>query len=153
MTESPLQILKAFLVRAKRATYAGNGIQQEDASRPQSKNLRYEEAEHGLRYLDSYFGQEQFAGEEAVWKDQTPLWIMNYCGRSIAEGFDAAFLKAALSQVAEDAPYRGPIEYQEGSLLYVNNFAGDMRWFFGREEIYKSGVSVYECVYHGGAVW
>ena len=151
MTEKdrPREFL-SFLLRAKRATYAADGPRSMP-SRPASKDLLYEE-EDGWLYLDTYLGGDHFAGEEAVWKDGTPIWAMNYCGRTLREGFDLAFLKHALAKVPEDAPFRGPIEYQEGPMLYTNNYAGDSSWFFGREEIFSSGVIVYECIYHGGMI-
>lgn len=139
-----------FLLRAKHSTYAANG-QENDSSRPNSHDLRYEE-ENGWLYIDSYLGGEQFAGEEAVWKDGVPVWSMNYCGRVTGNGFDGDFLKEALLRVPTQAPYRGPIEYQDGSFLYCNTYAGELGWFFGREEIYHSGVSIYECIYHGGMI-
>lgn len=139
-----------FLMRAKCSTYAAKG-QESDSSRPQSHDLHYEE-EDGWLYIDSYIGSEQFAGEEAVWKDGIPIWSMNYCGRVTGNGFDGDFLKEALLRVPQHAPYRGPIEYQDGSFLYCNTYAGEPGWFFGREEIYHSGVSIYECIYHGGMI-
>lgn len=142
--------LNAFLVRAKQATYAGQGPEA-TPSRPASHDLHYSEAD-GWLYIDTYLGGDGFAGEEAVWKDGSPIWAMNYCGRTTGEGFDSSFLKAALRNVPEDAPFRGPIEYQDGPHLYVNTYSGDPGWFFGREEIYHGGVSVYECIYHGGLV-
>lgn len=151
MTENHPRQLLDFLMRAKRATYASGTEQETESCRPASHDLRYEEPD-GWLYMDSYLGSAQFAGQEAVWKDGTPLWAMNYCGHSTEDGFDGDFLKEALMHVSEDAPYRGPIEYQRGSYLYCNTATGDPRWFFGREEIFKSGVSVYECVYHGGLI-
>jgi len=152
MTENhPLDLIR-FLLRAKRATYAAKAPEQAEPSRPGAHDLRYEEAEDGWLYIDSYLGSEQFVGEEAVWKDGAPIWAMNYCGHSVAEGFDGDFLRAALMAVPDDAPFRGPIEYQDGPLLYCNTLSGNPGWFFGREEIFKSGVSVYECMYHGGIV-
>ena len=41
-----------FLVRAKKATFAGNGTKME-SSRPNSKDLQYVEGE--LKYIDSSF--------------------------------------------------------------------------------------------------
>lgn len=143
--------VKGFILRAKRATYAGRGPESAP-SRPQSHDLHYAEPEGGWLYIDSYLGGTHFAGEEAVWHYDRPMWAMNYCGHTTGEGFSGDFLKDALLQVPEDMPLRGPIEYQESSLLYVNNYAGDIGWFFGREEIFANGVSVYECVYHGGMI-
>lgn len=150
MTGSLPKGFRDFLVRAKRATYAAHGAESEP-SRPNSHDLRYEE-ENGWLYIDSYVGSSRFAGEEAVFCDGRPVWAMNYCGRVVGEGFSGAFLKASLMRVTAEAPYRGPIEYQDGPNLYCNASAGDIDWFFGREEIYVSGKSVFECVYHGGVV-
>lgn len=141
---------KAFLLRAKRATYAAKAPEVEP-SRPASHDLRFE-ADGGWLYIDTYLGGPQFAGEEAVWKDGTPLWAMNYCGRVKGPGFSGDFLKQALLRVPEDMPYRGPAEYREGSLLYRRESEGDMDWFHGHEEIYENDACVYECVFHGGAV-
>ena len=55
-----------FLMRAKRATYAGKGAETVP-SRPESHDLEYREGE--LRYIDTYLGGAQFAGEEAVWME------------------------------------------------------------------------------------
>ena len=151
MMEKDRRTFIEFLLRAKRATYAA-GEGASESSRPNSHDLRYEEADGGWLYIDSYLGSERFLGEEAVWKDGVPVWAMNYSGRVVGKGFDGDFLKAALFQVPESAPYRGPIEYQDGPMLYCNTVAGAPDWFFGREEIFRSGVSVYECVYHGGVV-
>ncbi len=143
------QGFKTFLLLAKRCTYAAKAPESEP-SRPGSHDLRYEDGD--WLYIDTYLGGTNFAGEEAVWKDGVPIWAMNYCGRVMGEGFSGDFLKAALMRVPEDAPYRGPIEYQDGPHLYCNTCAGDPSWFYGREEIFKSGVCVYECVYHGGQI-
>jgi hypothetical protein len=150
MTENLRKTFIDFLLRAKRSTYAAGG-EESDSSRPLSHDLRYEE-EDGWLYIDSYLGGERFVGEEAVWKDGAPIWAMNYSGRVIGKGFDGAFLKEALLRVSENTPYRGPIEYQDGPLLYCNTSAGAPDWFFGREEIFRSGVSIYECIYHGGVI-
>lgn len=141
--------LTAFLLRAKRSTYAAKA-EESAPSRPGSHDIRY--AEGPFEYVDSFLGQTHFSGQEAVWYRGVPLWSMNYCGQVTGEGFDGDFLKAALMAVPENAPFRGPIEYQEAGLLYVNNYAGDLDWFFGREEIYRSGISVYTLVYHGGQI-
>lgn len=85
-----------FLLRAKRATYAGKGLES-ISTRPKSHDLEY--VENGLKYIDTYLGGEKFTGEEALWKNDVPFWSMNYCGRVIAEGFNGDFLKEALSKV------------------------------------------------------
>ncbi|WP_198543849.1 DUF5680 domain-containing protein [Petroclostridium xylanilyticum] len=67
--------LKGFLVRAKRNTYARDGVLSA-SSRPNSKDLHYGEGD--LLYIDSYFGSADFIGEEVVFENQKPIWGMNY---------------------------------------------------------------------------
>jgi hypothetical protein len=77
MEELSLDRLEAFVIKAKAATYAGNGKPVEQ-SRPGSIDLCYEEGE--LSYRDSYFGGGDFIGEEVVWFRGEPIWAMNYYG-------------------------------------------------------------------------
>lgn len=138
-----------FLIKAKKATYAGKGPQMA-ASRPNSHDLEYTEGE--LRYIDTYLGGEKFAGEEALWENGVPFWAMNYCGRVIGDGFDGDFLKEALYGVPKSMPFRGPAEYKKGDLTYRCAVEGGFEWFTGREAIYCDTVLVYECNFHGGSV-
>lgn len=138
-----------FLIKAKKATYAGKGPEI-PSSRPQSHDLEY--IEDDLRYLDTYLGGEKFAGEEALWQNNLPIWAMNYCGRVIAPGFNGDFLKEALFNVTPDLPYRGPSVYRRGDFTYKCDVNGDFQWFSGSEQIYLNGVKVYECLFHGGII-
>ena len=138
-----------FLLRAKRATYAGKGPES-PSSRPQSHDLEY--AEGSLTYIDSYLGGGQFAGEEALWRDGTPIWSMNYVGRVTGENFSGDFLKEALLQVPADRPYRGPAEYCSGDYLYRCSVHGHFDWFHGTETIAYKGRVIYECLFHGGSI-
>lgn len=138
-----------FLLRAKRATYAGKGPEAA-SSRPQSHDLHYHEGE--LTYIDSYLGGAQFAGEEAVWQSGTPVWSMNYAGRVTGEGFSGDFLKAALLHGTPDMPYRGPAEYAEGDYVYRCSVSGGFDCFHGSETITLKSRTVYECRFHGGSI-
>ena len=86
-----------FLIKAKQKTYAGHGAEVAP-SRPASHDLKYEEKTPAgeLLYIDTYLGGKDFAGEEALWRNSTPLWSMNYYGRVTGEPFSGDFLKAAL---------------------------------------------------------
>ena len=139
----------AFLVRAKKATYAGNGPKA-ISSRPSSKDLHY--AAGDLTYIDTYLGGAQFAGEEALWRDDVPFWAMNYMGKVVGEGFSIDFLKEALAQVAEAEPLRGPFIYRSGAFVYTCRVEGGFHWFNGHEEIHLDGLKVYECIFHGGEI-
>ena len=106
-----------FLIKAKQKTYAGHGAETAPC-RPASHDVRYEEkTESGvLLYIDTYLGGKNFSGEEALWRDDLPLWSMNYYGRVTAEPFSGDFLKAALYEVPADKPFRGPdiLKVREG---------------------------------------
>jgi len=141
--------LISFLLRAKRATYAGKGPES-PSTHPQSHDLSYEEGE--LLYIDTYLGGSKFAGEEALWHTGTPIWSMNYVGRVTGEGFSGDFLKAALQHVPAERPYRGPAEYTEGDYTYRCRVTGDFGWFHGSETISLHGKCIYECLFHGGSI-
>lgn len=136
-----------FLLKAKRATYAGKGPKF-NPSRPESHDLQFKE--NGFLYIDTYLGGEKFAGEEALWENGKPLWAMNYCGRVISSEFDGDFLKESLVNVPYDMPYRGPREYVKGNYTYKCAVEGDFEWFNGYEEIYIFDKKIYECMFHGG---
>ncbi len=147
-----IEQLKSFLVRAKRATYA-SGIAASASSRPQSFDLPYEEGE--FRYLDSYLGGIDFVGEEAVWWKGTAVWGMNYYGWMLRDEIPVEFghfLKAALSQIPFESPFRGPEVYQEGDLRYVCHWSGDLMRFNGEEVIEYQGQAMYKLLFHGGRV-
>jgi transcriptional regulator with XRE-family HTH domain len=138
-----------FLCRAKKATYAGKGAETA-SSRPQSHDLIY--TEDNLKYIDTYLGGEKFAGEEALWNNESPFWSMNYIGRVIADGFSSDFLKECLLLVPNKHPYRGPLVYHNGEYKYHCIVNGDFQWFNGYEEIFYNDTKVYECIFHGGCV-
>ena len=138
-----------FLIKAKRATYAGKGAETAP-SRPASHDLAYREGD--LMYLDTYLGGEKFAGEEALWVADIPYWSMNYVGRVTGGCFSGDFLKEALLHVPEDEPYRGPREYTNGDYSYHCETEGSFDWFQGRESIDYQGKQIYECYFHGGLI-
>ena len=138
-----------FLIRAKRATYAGKGAET-TSSRPGSHDLAYREGEY--LYYDTYLGGERFAGEEALWISGVPYWSMNYAGRVTGNNFSGDFLKEALLRVPEDMPYRGPERYEDGGYDYTCSVTGDPEWFRGEERICFQGREIYECFFHGGMI-
>ena len=82
--------LAHFLVKAKKATYA-NKTNKVNSSRKESHDYSYQE--NNYIYLDSFFGAENFSGQEIVYKDEKPCWSMNYYGRVIGKNFNGDFLK------------------------------------------------------------
>ena len=143
------QNILAFLIRAKKATYAGKG-NEAVSSRPNSHDLQY--AEGSLKYIDTYLGGDKFAGQEALWENDVPFWAMNYAGRVIGGSFSGDFLKEALLLVPQGSPFRGPAEYSSGDYTYKCEVSGDFHWFYGYEEISLTGNKIYELFFHGGKI-
>lgn len=141
--------LVAFLLRAKKATYAGHGAETIPCRR-HSHDLTY--SENDFLYYDTYLGGEVFAGEEAVWQGERPVWAMNYAGRVVAEGFSGDFLKECLSLIPGEAPFRGPSLHRVGEFTYHCTVVGGFPWFSGTEEIFFGATKVYECLFHGGRI-
>ena len=138
-----------FLLRAKKATYAGKGAETAP-SRPGSHDLEY--AEGGLVYRDTYLGGDAFAGQEALWRDGVPVYAMNYAGRVTGQPFSGDFLKEALLLVPEEKPFRGPERLEKGDYVYTCSVSGDENVFTGHETILYRGKEIYNCDFHGGAV-
>ena len=138
-----------FLIRAKKATYAGKGAET-TPSRTGSHDLIYREDD--LMYYDTYLGGERFAGEEALWISNVPYWSMNYVGRVTGENFSGNFLKEALLHVPPEIPYRGPLHYTAGDYSYQCEVTGTFDWFSGREVISFRDTEIYECLFHGGLI-
>jgi transcriptional regulator with XRE-family HTH domain len=138
-----------FLMRAKKSTYAGNGPETV-SSRLQSHDLEFKDGD--FYYLDTYVGGEKFAGEEALWYKENPIWSMNYIGRVLNPEFSGAFLKECLLLVPQDSPFRGPLSYGKGDYSYHSIVQGDFDWYQGYEEIFCKTIKVYECFFHGGLI-
>ena len=149
-----LNTLHEFIVRAKQATYVGSG----------QKLLPYRLGSHDLQFLDgdwahhdSYLGENDFIGEEAVYYRGRVIWAMNYFGRilrldKITSAQAGAMIKSSLTKMYAEGRFLGRCEHTEGDLTYFDTNAGDVQFFTGHELISRAGETVYELVYHGGIV-
>ena len=149
-----LDQLHAFILRAKAATYVGGG----------QKLLPYRLGSHDLQffdgdwaYHDSYLGESDFIGQEAVYYQGRAVWAMNYYGRildpiRITSAQAGAMIKASLTRLYAEGRFLGGFEYAEGELTYVDTNQGNVQFFTGREWISRQGEMVYELLYHGGLI-
>ena len=149
-----LQGLNAFIVRAKAATYVGDG-QHVTSSRAGSHDLRFADGEWS--YHDSYFGGADFLGEEVVYLEGTPVWAMNYYGRILREDLLTAaqagqMIKASLSRMYGEGRFLGGFAHTEGGLTYIDASEGSTEHFHGREVIRRREELAYELLYHGGMI-
>ena len=150
---SPEQ-LNAFIVRAKAATYVGGGAKSL-SYRPGSHDLQFHEG--AFSYLDSYFGGSDFLGQEVVYYERQPVWVMNYYGRILEPALITAaeagqIIQESLSRMYEEGRFLGGFEHATRNGTYVDTSEGTVTSFTGTEYIVREGVRVYELVYHGGLV-
>ena len=146
--------LNAFIVRAKAATYVGDG-EHTTPCRVASHDLRFVDGK--WTYLDSYFGGTDFIGEEVVYFEEKPVWAMNYYGRILRDdlltGAQAGqMIKASLSRMYKQGRFLGGFEYTEDDLTYVDTSEGRVDTFHGREIIRRGPDLAYELSYHGGLI-
>lgn len=146
--------LEAFVVRAKANTYAGSGGAR-PSCRPGSHDLGFDEGP--WRYLDSYFGGTDFIGQEVVWRDDVPVWAMNYYGRILdsaridAEGA-GRLIKASLTALYREGRFLGGFDWQLDDLVYRDRSEGTVEAFAGREAILIGADEIYRLDYHGGLI-
>lgn len=153
-----LSELTAFLINAKRNSYAGQA-ERAPSKCILSKNYLYIEADY--RYEDQYFGEYVDVGKEIVWFKEIPMWGMGYRGGMIdryrldvdMRGETFQVLRTALKEPPLDFPVRGPMEYQKGSFRYANEFTGDLTEFIGYEQITYNDRLVYKRHYLGGLIY
>src|ERR1700710_566380 len=157
MDQTTIARLAAFLVEAKRRTYAGLDDDATIAAPiiPGSKQLEYSDSE--LSYRDIYFGMTFFVGQEVVTDKQRAIWSMSYAGGVSPDIADRdkflgvyEFLRKALLHVGEDRPFRGPSHFAQGGYRYVNTSEGELSECHGAERIYLDGIPVYGLRYSGG---
>lgn len=150
-----MEALSAFLKKAKKATYASETAKKAVPQRPGSKDYEFKDDE--WLYHDTYFGGVHFIGEEIAYKDERPLWGMNYNGYvvddSVSEVEIDKSLRGALKQEYTDViPVRGPKSYKIENYEYKNTVDGGLDRFEGREEVFKDGKLIYYAVFHGGVI-
>lgn len=145
--ETATDELVKFRLEANVNTYAAFA-NEVAPTRLNSHDFSYSRGEY--TYHDTYVGGEQFAGEEAIFKNGKAVYAMNYLGRVLDQRFSGNFLKEALRKADFAHPYRGPEYYQSGEYTYKSSTTGSVEWFLGSEEIYCGDVKIYECYYHGG---
>jgi hypothetical protein len=150
--------LEAFLSRASKATYAGNGSEAE-SQRAGFKELEYREGD--WYYRDSYAGSLRSWGQEVIWRNNEPVWMRSY-GEGMSDthmdsefaGETFSLLKKALSADDTELVFqpRGPKEFHEGDWMYHCNVEGDIEKFTGHESISYKDQVVFVHDFLGGTV-
>lgn len=158
----PDDLLKKFLLNAKKMTYASSDAPKVSASRQGSKDYEFKDIVEGEKmiYHDTYFGGTKFIGEEVVYRGgDTPKWAMNYYGATLDEALSEEVmdnaLRPALMRVGEDnkvLPLRGPSHFENNGYTYTFKSEGDITNFTGVEEIYFENKLIFTLKCHGGMI-
>lgn len=150
--------LAAFLVEAKRRTYAGLDDDATVSTPLLAGSKQLEHRAPPYAYRDVYFGMGFFVGQETVSRDERVIWSMSYSGGARAEITDRdtflaiyKFLRQALLGVGVEEPYRGPRMFEQEGMVYRNEVEGTLDRFHGVETIAPhDGAPLYELRYSGG---
>lgn len=154
---SPSELV-AFLLEAKRSTYAAGGSESQKvvlATLQDSHQLEHRAAD--LLYRDIYFGEAYFVGQETVYQGNHAIYAMCYAGGWVQPmpkpteiSRLGGFLQDALKKSPEKYPFRGPLEYHQDETVYRNAPSGDLSRFWGVEQIYSRDILVFQLHYSGG---
>ncbi|HSD85112.1 MAG TPA: DUF5680 domain-containing protein [Anaerolineae bacterium] len=154
MTTLDLAAVHDFIIRAKAATYVGNG----------QKLLPYRLGSHDLQFVDgdwayhdSYVGESDFIGEEIVYFQRQVVWGMNYFGYllqpdRISSAQAGHVIRVSLTRLYQEGRFLGGFAHIVDGLRYVDTNEGDVQLFHGKEWIEREGQIIYELRYHGGLI-
>jgi len=149
-----LDELNAFIIKAKAATYVGDGAEIPPL-RPGAHDLEFRE--EPFLYRDSYFGGTDFLGQEVVYFNESPIWAMNYYGRildshRITAATAGKIIRESLSKLYDEGRFLGGYRNVVDDYEYYDTNRGDFTSFTGKEWINLGKVKIYELVYHGGLI-
>ena len=150
--------LAAFLVEAKRRTYAGLDDDATVAVPLLTGSKQLEHRAPPYTYRDIYFGLGFFVGQETVSRDDRMIWSMSYSGGVRADITDRdiilaiyRFLRQALLGLRAEEPFRGPRLFEQEGVVYRNEVEGGLDRFHGIETISQpDGAPLYALRYNGG---
>ena len=162
-----MQGLVDFLVVSRAHTYAGGKQAEVDLGNPSSKRKRYQWSNGLWTVNESYIGKTTSRVSEIVSYDGKEVWELTSRGGIILRNihpyvngkteeqlvediFD--FLRICLSAVDVTFPVRGPREFSDRDLRYVNTHNGPLDNFLGSETIYFRDSDVYHRRYQGGLI-
>ena len=147
------ETLLNFIAKAHRNTYAAPAEIRKKYRRATPilvghKDYRFTDGDWS--YHDSYAGIAWAPGREVVFLKDNPVWCMAYQGQHNADFSDDffqdqafPFLKKALMNFDDSAPFRGPKEFIEDDFKYTFILEGDYDYFHGQERIFYKGQSVF----------
>lgn len=95
--------------------------------------------------------QRHIIGQEIVYQNSRPIWAMNYFG-SFIDKEPLEFLEACLLGLVKSCRLGKTCELEKKEFKYKDDGRGDLREFFGKEQISSKEKAVYELNYQGGLI-
>jgi hypothetical protein len=148
-----LKALRQFLIDSNKAGYAGGEEKKWIKESDQSTSIPFKK--YPWRSHDNFFGGEPYGGRTVVSYKEKPVWMIVYYGwveEGIENNLVYGILKSALMHMPSEYPFRGPKEFTEGEFVYTNVWQGELKRFFGEENITRKGKPLYKANYIGGLV-
>lgn len=143
-----LEKLFEFVTEARQNTFAGGGLPIDNPRLSKSTQLEFQKGD--FFYRDVHFsGNLNFSGQEVVYQNQKPIWVMNYKGTQIGK-LEIRFLKEALYSLYNKARLGGKCEYAKREFRYQDSGQGGIDSFYGQEVLFMDNKNIYKLDYMGG---
>ena len=143
-----LEGLKEFISEARANTYASNASFTDNPRLLASLQLEFQKADYF--YRDIYFSaKKKFIGQEIVYKNNKPIWGMNYIGGAVDKNTEK-FLKDSLLRLSRKCRFGESCEFEKKEYKYQDTGQGNLEEFSGQEYIFLEGKNIYKLTYHGG---
>jgi len=129
-----LEGLKEFISEARANTYASNATFNDNPRLLGSLQLEFQKGDYF--YRDIYFSEKKkFIGQEIVYKNNKPVWGMNYIGSYIDKNAEK-FLKDSLLRLSKKCRFGESCEFEKREFKYQDTGQGSMEEFSGQEYIF-----------------
>jgi hypothetical protein len=142
-----LDRLSEFIIEARKNTFAGDVTAIDNPRLLSSVQLEFIKGDY--YYRDIYFtGNKKTIGQEMVYENSKPIWVMNYIGNPIGK-LEINFLKESLYKLSEKCRFGKDCQYQKREYKYQDIGSGDLKEFSGEENIFVDEKNIYTCKYQG----
>jgi len=144
--------LQEFISEAHKSTYASGKLPR--VLKTGGKQFIYKLG--GFKYIDTYFGSDNFIGTEVVKEAGKVVWGMSYYGFILGEEVNSkdifVFLQKMLSKSKPGMLLRGPKSWKQKSWSYRYSYKGSFSNFTAHEVVKYKGRKIYQARFNGGRI-
>jgi hypothetical protein len=139
-----------FIAEARRNTFAVDATVTSNPRLLGSTQFDFQKGD--FSYRDVYFaGNKKFIGMEMVYQSSKLVWGMNYIGNQVGK-LEESFLRESLYRLVEKCRFGKICDYEKREFRYQDSGQGNLESFFGEEQIFTEGKSIYKMDYRGGLI-